>query len=397
MDFVGDRQSGQLPDTDHEGVSGDLISQIAQRARVSVPVHRPNVVTLHAGTNDMDKNVDPAGAPARMAALVDQIRTDSPGVTVLVATLVPARNSATQSRINVFNREIVKLARERQKAGQKVRAVSMGTVTAADVPDGLHPNATGYRKMADAFHSAVDQSSLIGWLTKSQPGDLPDCSGATNRWAPRPAFAKGVGASLLDVEFADIDGDGRDDYLVVDRDTGAVKAWLNRGGDTTTTSGWIERGQIASGVDGEGWPYFADVDGDNRDDYLKLDSKGAVKAWLNRGGDTATTSGWIERGQIAKGGLAGATDAVMLAQFNCDRMVDYLVVRADRSVDAWLNAGGDSGDRPGWISRGKIASGGSGGVEVRWADLDGDGRDDYLLVDNRGKVDAYLNRGGDPA
>ncbi|MFD8802261.1 FG-GAP repeat domain-containing protein [Streptomyces atroolivaceus] len=254
--------------------------------------------------------------------------------------------------------------------------------------------------MADAFHSAVDQSSLIGWLTKSQPGDLPDCSGATNRWAPRPAFAKGVGASLLDVEFADIDGDGRDDYLVVDRDTGAVKAWLNRGGDTTTTSGWIERGQIAAGVRLTAYDRieFADIDGDNRDDYLVVNAQSnAVKAWLNRGGDTATTSGWIERGQIAKGGRAGATDAVMLAQFNCDRMVDYLVVRADRSVDAWLNAGGDSGDRPGWISRGKIASGGSGGVEVRWADLDGDGRDDYLLVDNRGKVDAYLNRGGDPA
>ncbi|MEU0342393.1 GDSL-type esterase/lipase family protein [Streptomyces bobili] len=454
VDFVGDRQSGQLPDTDHEGVSGDLISQIAQRARVSVPVHRPNVVTLHAGTNDMDRNVDPGGAPARIAALIDQIRADSPGVTVLVATLVPARNSATQSRINVFNGEIVKLARERQKAGQKVRAVSMEAVTAADVPDGLHPNESGYRKMAAAFHSAVDQSALIGWVTQSQPGDLPDCSGAANRWAPRPGFAKGVGAGLLDVEFADIDGDGRDDYLVVNRDTGAVKAWLNRGGDTATTSGWIERGQIAKGVsltaydriefadidgdnrddylvvnaergavkawlnrggdtattsgwiergqiaagtEGEGWPHFADVDGDNRDDYLRLDGNGAVKAWLNRGGDTATTSGWIERGQIAKGGLAGAKDAVMLAQFNCDRMVDYLVVRADKSVDAWLNAGGDFGDRPGWISRGQIASGGAGGVEVRWADVDGDGRDDYLLVDDRGRVDAYLNRGGDPA
>ncbi|MEU2603049.1 hypothetical protein [Streptomyces hirsutus] len=57
----------------------------------------------------------------------------------------------------------------------------------------------------------------------------------------------------------------------------------------------------------------------------------------------------------------------------------------------------DFGDRPGWISRGQIASGVDGGVEIRWADLDGDGRDDYLLIDSRGKVDAYLNRGGDPA
>ncbi|MER6147419.1 hypothetical protein [Streptomyces hirsutus] len=124
----------------------------------------------------------------------------------------------------------MKLARDRQKAGQKVRAVSTDAVTAADVPDGLRPNEAGYRKMADAFHSAVDQSALIGWGSKSQPGDLPECSGAANRWAPRPGIAGGVGASLLDVEFADIDGDGRDDCLLVDS-RGKVDVCLNRGGD----------------------------------------------------------------------------------------------------------------------------------------------------------------------
>ena len=40
-----------------------------------------------------------------------------------------------------------------------------------------------------------------------------------------------------------------------------------------------------------------------------------------------------------------------------------------------------------------IASGVGPGAGVRIADLNGDGRDDYLYVHTNGAVDAYINRG----
>lgn len=169
-DLVGDRRSGTGPDPDHEGVPGAVIAEIAARSRVSVPFHRPDVVTLHAGTNDLNRDVDPAGAPARLGALIDRILAGSPGVTVLVATLVPARSPATQARIGRYNEQVMRLAEGRRRAGQRVRPVSMAGVTPADLADALHPSDAGYRTMAAAFHAAIEQSIADGWLTRPTTG-----------------------------------------------------------------------------------------------------------------------------------------------------------------------------------------------------------------------------------
>ncbi|WP_189530535.1 GDSL-type esterase/lipase family protein [Streptomyces roseolilacinus] len=399
VDFVGSRQSGRLPDVDHEGVSGDLISQIAARSRTAVGLHRPNVVTIHAGTNDMDRNVDPAGAPARLGAMIDQILADSPEVTVLVATLVPSRDAVVQKRIDAFNREVEDLAEQRSKAGKKVRAVSMGPVTATDLVDRLHPNDGGYRKMADVFHHAIDQSILSGMVKGAGPG--PACNDAPGGWVARGRIAAGVPLAATEhIAFADVDGDRRDDYLAVDRASGAVRAWLNRGGDSGDSAGWVARGQIAAGVPlgAADSVSFADIDGDHRDDYLVTNaSTGAVRAWLNRGGDSGDSAGWVARGQIAAGVPLSAADSIVFGQADCGRLSDYLVVdRSTGAVRAWLNRGGDSGDSAGWVARGRIAAG-TGGGEVVFADMDGDGRDDYLTLDAAGVVRAWLNRGGDPA
>ncbi|WP_199537469.1 hypothetical protein [Spongiactinospora gelatinilytica] len=50
IDFVGSMRSGRLPDPDNEGHSGAMISQIAHAADTAVPLWRPNVVLVHAGT-----------------------------------------------------------------------------------------------------------------------------------------------------------------------------------------------------------------------------------------------------------------------------------------------------------------------------------------------------------
>jgi hypothetical protein len=41
--------------------------------------------------------------------------------------------------------------------------------------------------------------------------------------------ASGVGAPGTQIQFADLNADGRDDYLDVDPRTGATRVWLNVG------------------------------------------------------------------------------------------------------------------------------------------------------------------------
>ncbi|MFJ8078234.1 FG-GAP repeat domain-containing protein [Streptomyces sp. NPDC096176] len=73
----------------------------------------------------------------------------------------------------------------------------------------------------------------------------------------------------------------RDDYLVVDAQ-GNVRAWQNNHGQSGAA--WINKGHIATGVGASGDQVeLADINGDGRDDYLVVDDGGAVRAWLNNG------------------------------------------------------------------------------------------------------------------
>ncbi|MBB5868772.1 lysophospholipase L1-like esterase [Allocatelliglobosispora scoriae] len=155
IDFVGSVQSGSLPDTDNEGHSGWRIDQIAASFNGWAATYQPTVVTLHIGTNDMNQNYQVATAPDRLGALIDQITTQLPQATVLVASIVPALDAAIQARINTFNAAVPGLVSARANAGKKVRFVNMATLGNADLADTLHPNDAGYAKMASIWASAL--------------------------------------------------------------------------------------------------------------------------------------------------------------------------------------------------------------------------------------------------
>jgi lysophospholipase L1-like esterase len=470
-DFVGSTRSGNLPDPDHEGHSGWVISQIADAAHSSVPGLQPTVVLVHAGTNDMDREVDPAGAPARLAAMVDRTLSDAPDATVLVATIVPAANSEVRRRINQFNRSVRALVRQRQEAGRHVDLIDLAMISTTDLADGLHPNDGGYDKMGDAFFTGIQLAALKGWLNEPR-STTGSCTDSAGRWVDQGVVATGVGSDAQAIRIADLTGDGRDDYIDLNQATGAAKLWVNGGASASAPNGWLwmERGVVATGVGSpssnvrfadlngdqrsdyvvvdpksgglsvwvnggasvaapNGWVWFpqgqiatgvgadpsatslilADIDGDLRDDYLSVNLKsGAVDAWLNKGASASAANGWlwVHQGVVATGVNARAlTTHVDFAKANCDKRADYLVVDHDsyQAVDAWINGGAATGAPNGWvwIKRGRIASGIDGfdpsaGSRIVFGDLDNDGRDDYLHIRGNGAIHAYTNKGGDP-
>ncbi|MEU1677877.1 cellulose binding domain-containing protein [Micromonospora zamorensis] len=154
VDFVGSQFNGpaSLGDHDHQGHSGWTIAQIDANVVNWLRATNPRTVLLHIGTNDMYG--DTSGAPGRLAALVDKITNNAPNADVFVATIVP--KSGADNQVRAYNAAIPGIVQTRAAAGKRVHLVDMyRALTLSDLADGVHPNATGYRKMAAAWYDAL--------------------------------------------------------------------------------------------------------------------------------------------------------------------------------------------------------------------------------------------------
>ncbi|MEU5158880.1 FG-GAP-like repeat-containing protein [Streptomyces sp. NPDC020875] len=418
LDFVGSQQAGSHVDSQHEGHSGWMIDGITENIDNWLVAAKPNVITLHIGTNDINRDHAVQDAPARLTRLVDRITTASPATVVLLATIVPNTNAGKQPLVDAYNAEIRRFVTRAQGEQRKVELVEMGAVVAADLPDNLHPNSAGYQKMADAFFKGLAAAFAKGWIVPQvtvtpgpgipgpsgrQLGDydvdidgnarsdylVMGPNGAVNAyrndgdasWTNLPGFAKGSSNwSKEDVRFADIDGDGRADYLVLGVN-GSVRMYHNRGNGQ-----WTDRGLIASGS--SRWTKedvrFADYDGDGRAEYLVLGSNGATSAYRYAG----TGSSWTSLGQVANGSSQWTKEDVRFADYNGDGRADYLVLGVNGAMTAYRN---DLNKQ--WTSLGQVANGSSQWTkeDVRFADYNGDGRADYLVLGVNGAMTAYRN------
>ncbi|PJE96776.1 SGNH hydrolase [Streptomyces carminius] len=173
IDFVGSMANGpgSLGDRDHEGHSGWTIAQIDASTDGWLQAYDPGTILLHIGTNDMYRQ-DPGGAPGRLSALIDRITGRLPEVELFVATIIPL--PFADANVRAYNAAIPGIVRSKAEAGRHVHLVEMySALTAADLADGVHPNATGYGKMAAVWYDAL----------LSVPGSL----GLTPEGGGRPA------------------------------------------------------------------------------------------------------------------------------------------------------------------------------------------------------------------
>lgn len=164
VDMIGSVKSGDMADSDNEGHNGATISEISSFADRSLR-QRPNVVLLHAGTNDMNDDASAAGAVDRLTGLIDKILTQCPDAAVLVARIVASSDAATQNRINAFNDGVEAAVETRAASGKHVELMIMDAVVTAEyLSDGIHPNDEGYDRMGIHWWNGLQQAYFNGWL-----------------------------------------------------------------------------------------------------------------------------------------------------------------------------------------------------------------------------------------
>ncbi|KAF4960064.1 hypothetical protein FSARC_10559 [Fusarium sarcochroum] len=172
--MVGTLKNGNMVDGDHEGHSGKFLADINGYWQTPIKA-RPNVVLIHAGTNNMDKGIDLDIAADILADIVDGIFKVASDVTICVAPVIWANNAKMQANTDIFNPKVRSLIASRQKAGKHILEVPID-IKVDDLDDDKHPNDQGYEKMANAWLKAILQADQRGWLKtpiKMSPDDAP--------------------------------------------------------------------------------------------------------------------------------------------------------------------------------------------------------------------------------
>ena len=190
--------------------------------------------------------------------------------------------------------------------------------------------------------------------------------------------------------FADWDGDGRKD-LFVHQVNGDLSPRVNTG------SGFSNQGVKSSGWDyflgheGQGRLYFADWDGDGRDDMFVHQVNGDLSVRRNTGnafsGADVVSSGW----QTYLG--HGSQGRLSFADFNGDGRDDLFVQKPDGDVEVRTNTGSYFADQGVKSSGWQAYLGHEGQGHLSFADFNGDGKDDMFVHKVNGDIDVRLNNG----
>ena len=146
----------------NQGINAQRSDVIAGRFEEDVIAKKPAVVVIIAGVNDVYQGRPAQHVKDQLAAMYK--RAYAAGIRVVAGTIIPY-NTATADQ-NARMRDINDWIRTQGRADPGVVVVDTRAAVAApgepdklvSSPDGLHPDAAGYRKMADAIAPAIAQA-----------------------------------------------------------------------------------------------------------------------------------------------------------------------------------------------------------------------------------------------
>jgi lysophospholipase L1-like esterase len=167
IDYVGSQSNGTGTDTQHEGHGGSSIDELSPKLDGWLAQSRPDVVLVHAGTNNITQGDGPYATVRMLSAMIDQIRAARPATYIFVAQIVSSRVPRELAADRVYNRLIPTMVAA--KNDPLITVVDQSTVGGIDLHDLHHPNDFGYSKMAYNFYRAMAQV----FKTSGDTGDSP--------------------------------------------------------------------------------------------------------------------------------------------------------------------------------------------------------------------------------
>ena len=430
--FVGSNHSGSMIDNECEAWPGYTIDQVAEKAELSIP-SQPNLVLLHVGTNDAVQNLDIENAGDRLGSLIDRLFDAIPGVTVVASTLLPNGNSKTQANVEIYNRKIPDVVQMRQADGKQIVYVDFSSsyFSTSDLSsDGTHPTDAGYLKMAEVWYQGITAADGRGWLSLLGDG-IPDVvpGGSNNSCDKVPGTAIGpiktqMGSGTDDglyvhasaqidgfagfknpsgvnfdnplpegVFWADIDGDGIDDYVYLGSQSNyGIGVALSLGKGKMGKNLWSEFSPECKrqGI------VFADMTGDKRDDLCCIGPDGGVTCWQNTKSNDPRAPKWVAMGTVKESEGFGQAQ-VRLADLDGDGRADYVAFDADtKNIYGWRNGALDNSKPAYWYPTQGVFKDLPAHDLAEWhfADLNGDGKDDLVWVNGNGQVTTWINQRG---
>ena len=224
LDFVGSSSTGVPNDFDkrHEGHSGMRADQIRDGVTGWLNANPADVVLLHIGTNDITQGQSANSTANEIGQILDKIKAVDSTTWVIVAKVIPRNdgNSTLQQRTTDLNNRVANLVAARTANGDRVTLVDMnGPLNpSTDLADGIHPDDSGYSKMAVAWDSKLDEL-----LVPDTTRPVITLSGANPQTLEAGTVYVEQGATATD----NIDGDLTDEIVINASavDTGALGSY----------------------------------------------------------------------------------------------------------------------------------------------------------------------------
>ncbi|KAK2669954.1 SGNH hydrolase superfamily [Fusarium oxysporum f. sp. vasinfectum] len=397
VNMVGSKQNGNMKDRDHEGTSGFTIDEARNAAHNSYG-YKPNVVVMNLGTNDANQGkVD--GASNRLEGLLNDLwNADGMSKTYVVVSSVLRRNDdKAESNRKQINEQYKKLITRLKSTGKPITYVDID-IPLNELTDGIHPNDAGHKKMAIKFWYGIEWGYQAGLIVDAAP--MSQSTGNTCDKQPGKAQYGGV------TQKGSGDSDGI--YYHNSQEMGTIwsytsefdrnqwfftrlyalfATWKNNGGGKFSKVSDLDT-KLFCNIRGIWW---VDINNDGYDDFLCVSPNGDTLASINNRDGTATSPPTFKKIGMIKGNVGYKQDRVRWGDIDGDGRADYMILDDVGNVHAWRNSG--TSDTPFWQSLGlRFTAKGMGDMRgVRFEDINGDGRDDWLWVDDKGATTTWTN------